>query len=204
MTENLVPEENLNVKKSQFFLFFLLLAILLAALTGLVFFTNKNVKQTVYTTQTAPTPMVTVRPVNAQTQLVFTPSTQTGLIGADLKTPISISTATNKLSGVQFSLNFDPKIVQVVDMVPGNFFANPTVLLKKIDNQKGRIDYAIGSLTPQNGENILATLSLKLISATSTLGTNVSFSDIKVADINEGSNNVLKSATGLTIVSIIK
>lgn len=218
MKENLpnelkIQEEDLRQKKSQFFLFFLLLTILLIFLTGLVFLNTgkKTLKQAANITQ-VPTQKYVI-PVNKQTSLSLSqpPAVQT-FVGNTIQIPIIISTSpatgeagNNSLSAVQLSLNFDPKILQITQLTPGDFFSNPTVLLKNIDNQKGKISYALGSLKPQSGEKTLAILTVKLISITSPAGTKISFSsDTKAADVSEGSNNVLKSAIGLTLNIIPK
>ncbi len=204
-----IQEENLHQKKSQFFLFFLLLTILLIFLTGLVFLNTgkKTLQQAANTTQ-VPTQKYVI-PVNKQTSLSLSqpPAIQT-FVGNTIQVPIIISTSpatgdggNNSLSAVQLSLSFDPKILQITQLTPGNFFSNPTVLLKNIDNQKGKINYALGSLKPQSGEKTLAILTVKLISTTSPAGTKISFSsDTKAADVQEGSNNVLKSITDLTFM----
>ena len=58
--------------------------------------------------------------------------------------PISINTFKNKVTAVQLELQYDPKILTNVTVVPGSFFVNPIVLLNQIDIKTGRISYAFG------------------------------------------------------------
>ncbi len=205
MTENnFSPSEEIVVqKKSYFFLYFLLLAVLLLGLTGLLIFSKKQNTVTTISNNSLVTPTPTPQiPVNKQTLLFLSTPIGQIVIGSTVQIPILVSTASglgqnNKLSALQFNLNFDPKVLQVQDLVAGDFFTSPTVLLKTIDNQKGQISYALGSLNSQSGNKTLATLSVKLISASSQ--TQISFSQVKAADVNQGSNNVIKETKGLTL-----
>jgi len=190
----------LPLKKNQTILLSLVLALLLLGLTGLLFYTTRHANKTDNSIQANTTPRVTPRPVKRETQISFLPSTLSAKVGTNLKTSISISTGANKLSGIQFTLKYDPQALQIVDITPGVFFVNPTILLNNINNANGQADYALGSMTPKSGKNTILTLTLKPIAVTDLSGTQITFSNTKVADITAGSNNVLKSTTGLTVI----
>ncbi|MCL4354736.1 cohesin domain-containing protein [Patescibacteria group bacterium] len=79
----------------------------------------------------------------AKTTLAISP-TATKVTGENLyEVPVMIE-STNKVSAVQLELVYDPKAISAVDVVVGDYFKNPTVLLKKIDEKTGRITYAFG------------------------------------------------------------
>jgi len=56
---------------------------------------------------------------------------------------VKISSGENKVTAVQLEMSYDPKAINVTDILPGTFLNNPIVLLKKIDEQNGRVSYAV-------------------------------------------------------------
>lgn len=78
--------------------------------------------------------------------------------------PIIISAQKNLVTGVQLELSYDPQIITNVSIQQGSFFSKPVVLLNSIDNDNGRISYALG-ISPQDsgkkGEDIVAVLTFK-------------------------------------------
>lgn len=76
---------------------------------------------------------------------------------------VTLTTERKKVTAVQIELNYDPKTITNVDIKPGGFFPNPTILLKKIDPVNGRISYVLGiglGQYPINGNGTVAVLSL--------------------------------------------
>ncbi|MDP2672081.1 MAG: cohesin domain-containing protein [Candidatus Daviesbacteria bacterium] len=59
--------------------------------------------------------------------------------------PANIETGANKVTAVQIELQYDPRVLTNVSIVPGSFFKNPEVLLSQIDAKTGRISYALGA-----------------------------------------------------------
>lgn len=82
-----------------------------------------------------------------QTTLSFgTPeiATSSSVFILNYSLPINISTGKNKATAVQLELQYDPALLANVAVVPGPFFANPSILLNEIDTKTGRISYAFG------------------------------------------------------------
>jgi hypothetical protein len=75
---------------------------------------------------------------------------------------VTLTTERKKATAVQIELTYDPKVLTNVDIKPGSFFPNPTILSKKIDTVKGRISYVLGIGLGQksvNGNGTVAVLS---------------------------------------------
>ena len=73
---------------------------------------------------------------------------------------VRIQTGTNKVTGVQLEIKYSPALLTNVEIMPGDFFQNPTVLIERIDTQEGVISYALGSeYEGISGEGIVVTLS---------------------------------------------
>lgn len=92
-------------------------------------------------------------------ELVATSSSSTNV---NYSIPINIETGKNKVTAVQLELQFDPKVLTNIAVVPGSFFTKPEVLLEQIDEKTGRITYAFGiGLTGQGvaGQGTVATLN---------------------------------------------
>lgn len=64
---------------------------------------------------------------------------------------VNIITGKNKVTAVQLELSFDPNVLGNVDLELGTFFKTPAVLLKDIDQVKGKIIYAFGINPGENG-----------------------------------------------------
>jgi len=78
--------------------------------------------------------------------------------------PINITTGKNKVTAVQLELQYDPKVLRNVAVIPDVFFSNPEVLLNQIDIKTGRITYALGSSLQDQavmGEGVVATLNFE-------------------------------------------
>ncbi len=122
----------------------------------------------VKTNQTATAPKEPV----AQTILSFgEPSiaTSSSVTSLNYFLPINISTGKNKVTAVQLEIQYDPKILTNVAIVPGSFFPNPDVFLNQIDSKTGRISYAFGvGLTEQGivGQGTVATLNFSVNAGT--------------------------------------
>ncbi len=121
---------------------------------------------------------------------------------------VSIDTKTNKVTAVQLEISYDPKQLTNVNIAApksGGFFDNPIVLLKKIDEKKGLISFALAispSQAAKQGTGNVATITF------TSLITPVGQTEIKVLPETlvtaEGvSSSVLKSSTGTTITSPI-
>jgi len=119
---------------------------------------------------------VTVKEPVAQTILSFgNPSIATSSLPlsqpADLNysLPIEIATFKNKVTAVQLELQYDPKILTNVAVVPGSFFVNPETLLNQIDVKTGRISYAFGAGIKDPGvigKDIVANLTFSVKAGT--------------------------------------
>jgi hypothetical protein len=75
---------------------------------------------------------------------------------------ITLTTEREKTTAVEIELTFDPKILTSVDIKPGPFFPNPTILSKKIDTVKGNVSYILGiglGQIPVNGNGAVAIFS---------------------------------------------
>jgi hypothetical protein len=68
----------------------------------------------------------------------------------------------NNVTAVQIEIAYDPNVLTNVDIVPGDFFPNPSQLIKNIDTNTGRITYALAitpAQTPVRGKGTVARLT---------------------------------------------
>lgn len=71
--------------------------------------------------------------------------------------PIIINTGTNKVTSVQLELSFDPNILTKVNIIPSTFFKNPNVIINKINNDIGKISYALSKTASESASPVHAT-----------------------------------------------
>ena len=88
----------------------------------------------------------TLRISNNPTQVIST-SSAVPLYSTD----VIITTGGSKVNAVQLELAFDVAHLYNVDIKPGPLFQNSVELLKKVDNQKGTISYALAGGIGQEG-----------------------------------------------------
>lgn len=111
--------------------------------------------------------------------------------------PLMISTGRNAVTAVQVELSFDPQVLTKVTVNPGSFFNNPIVLLNDVDQQAGKISYALG-ISPQDngisGEGVVATINFQTKVAAPTT-TSVTFLAKTLVTAEGVSQSVLKSSS---------
>jgi hypothetical protein len=66
-----------------------------------------------------------------------------------------------EIVGADLYFSYNPQATEIIKVSPGNFFADAQELSKEIDANEGKIFYALTSLTPKAGEDILVSLTFK-------------------------------------------
>jgi len=109
-----------------------------------------------------PSPQITEAPKEkAQTSLSISSEQKFASGSSLLKTNILISSGSNKITGAQLELTYDPAVLTKVEITAGDFMKNSIEVLKKIDPKTGRISYVLGSKLNEiaQGNGILATIT---------------------------------------------
>lgn len=102
---------------------------------------------------------------NAQTVLAFAPPqvSTTSAVSSSSATylmDVTILTGKNRVNAVQLELSYDPKALANVDVTAGDFFTNPVILLKNIDQAAGRISFAIAVAAGERGRQETGTIAV--------------------------------------------
>jgi hypothetical protein len=115
---------------------------------------------------------------------------------------VEITTGNDKVTGVDVRLSYDPQVLGNVDIKPGAFFANPVILLKKIDPIKGLVTYTIAVNPSQKsaiGKGTVAMLSFSQIAASAS--TQINFlPETEVTAVGYASS-VLNTSSNLTFTT---
>lgn len=140
----------------------------------------------------------TVAPVskNAQTVLSFNPAATVLNSGKTANINLIVDTGKNLLLGAEFTLKYDPSVIEVVSVTPAGYFDKPTVLMNKSDKQSGTVNYAIGSLTEKSGNGNLITITVKGIREGIT---DLNFAGTTSLVAKGETGNVLKNVTKAVI-----
>lgn len=88
-------------------------------------------------------------------------------IGEETTYQVILDTGSIGAAIVDTTLTFDPKKLTIVSVAPGPFLDKPTVLAHSVDEASGRLNYALGSLTYQQGEGVVFTVTVKVTAPTS-------------------------------------
>lgn len=173
------------------------LIIALIAITAvLVTIALSPQKPTVKPQPAIPTPT----PV-AQTTLTLSPNPLV-ISSSSASVDVNINTQENEATAVQLELSFDPKMLTVTDITPASYFEKPIVLFKKINNQDGKISYAIAippSGTPKKGIGTVAKINIRSLM---TAGQQTQITPLPKTMVTASgiSPSVLKEALGITII----
>lgn len=169
-----------------------LLIILLTVLTGFLVIIAIAPKRPSITPppsekQEIVTPAETV--LSIESSSLPTASVQTVNVIAD--------SGTNKVTGVQLELSYDPTLISNVTVVSGNFIPEPVELLNKVDATNGRITFVVG--VPIGGSGVAGRGTVATISYTE-IGPKGEVVEIKVLPktlvaIEGYSSSALKSST---------
>lgn len=103
----------------------------------------------------------------------------------------------NKVTGIQLELFYDPKIISNVTLAPGTFIPEPVELLNKVDSVNGRVTYVVGvpiGGSGVSGKGTVATISYDEIGEKGKL-TEIKFLPKTLVAIEGYSSSALKSST---------
>ncbi len=145
------------------------------------------------------------QPINnaAQTELVISPNPIILTTNKNGSASVEIDTKTNRVTALQLEVQYDPKALTDVKIVPSEFLTKPIVLINKIDKQSGRITYAIGispGQTPVSGKGTVATISFTKLPTTEEKATSLSLLRESLVTSSGIDGSVLKKVTGTTIM----
>lgn len=176
----------------------ILILVLIIVTVGLVWLSVYTIPQQKVT---VPNPTA-VAPTYAKTTITLSSTPASVSATSSYTLNADVSTNGNKLTAVQMELSFNPKAITNVDVLPGSFFNNPVVLLKKVDQTAGRISYAIaikGDQEPASGTGTVAVIQFQPIKDSGLTTTSISFLPKSMASDASQKLSVLKSALGTVV-----
>lgn len=160
-------EENINtIKKTGLNKTWILVAglVILTAILLIVSLTSKNFPPLSSSPKNAKTDF-------AHTSLAISEDIRSSSVSGKYEADVTIDTDKDKVNGVQIELSYNPKTLTNVDIKPGSFFTDPTVLIKTIDTKNGVIRYAL-AIKPNEemlkGMGTVATISFSKVGISET------------------------------------
>lgn len=130
------------------------------------------------------------------TILSFNPENITLKKGVETFVTINIDTNEDSVSAVETVLSYNPKIIEVVDIIPGSFFNKPNVLEQTINQKKGIVTYTLGGIRAKQGKGAVAKIKIKGLQKGKS---SLSLEGSQAAAIQK-SSNVLKEAFNVYII----
>lgn len=125
-----------------------ILIVILAAITGILIFLavrNETIQRSIVTNNNDPTP--TIGSVPYSTLSFSQPFLDVSTGSATQTVDIVIDTAGKPVAGAQVELSYDPQVITNVRLIPATdpfFGPASTVLINSVDQEQGRISYAVG------------------------------------------------------------
>jgi hypothetical protein len=186
----------------------IILIVVLALVTGVLIFlavTNQNILKT-NNTGTVPT----TASVQKTAKVFFNPASVD--LSAATATPTSsvdifVDSGGEPISGVQAEMQYDPKAITNVKIIPaadltGFFGAGSTIPFNEVNQTTGRISYAIGISPTENGKTgvgKIGTMTFQKTPGTTLVATGVNFLDKTLVTKLNVNESLLKETTPLTI-----
>lgn len=162
------PSQGAEKEEKRVSLKTVLLIVVLAILAAVLLFVALKPAKKAVVQNATPTP--TTKPSQAHSTLTLvmadTTATPSGTGVATKTVNVVLTTQSNKVSGVQFEIAYDPTVLTNVTVKAGDFFTNPLVLLNQVDTKNGKINYALGIQPTANqvsGTGTVATISYTLL-----------------------------------------
>jgi len=146
--------------------------------------------------------------INPQTQISFNPAVLNTINNPQTEYTVDVTVNTNgqEISGIQLELSYDPAILSNVTVTPAEnnlFGTNPAVLINSVDQELGRISYAIalGGLDSEevSGNGNIASITFRANSAL-TQNTQISILPKTTVRSLRSTNSLLQNALPLTII----
>lgn len=141
--------------------------------------------------------------VPAHSVLSLSPNPVNAAPGQAGSVAVNIDTSDNEVTAVQLEIAYDPNIIANVQVVPGELFASPVVLINKNVVKEGRFTYAYGitpNHTPIQGSGTAATITFTALNKPGEVS-QLTLLPTTLVTARGISNSVLKSSTG-TLVQI--
>lgn len=170
------------------------ISVLSVAVLLAIVFTFDPIQGRVTSQKTQPTSSVpSVQPAKATSSvdLSILPAQSTIKSKGYTTFVVSIDSKSEKVSAVDLRLAFDPKVINIETILPGDFFTNQTVLLNKIDNKKGEATFTLGTLNPRSGRGNVA--NLEVVSVGKGTSRITLTNDTKIAIIGQNENALGKT-----------
>lgn len=177
-----------------------LIIILLIITGGLVYLAIRQQQPLPASKQASASPTPTT--AHAFSTLAFVEESSNATNSAIHTVAVQVTSNQNQLSGAQLNIAYDPKVLGNVSIQLGNYFTNPSVLLKTVDTTNGQITLVLGiqpNSQQASGSGTIATISYTLLPTTENT-TKLHFLP-KTTLTQEGElESILKSTTDMTIL----
>lgn len=182
-----------------------ILIVLLAAVTGLLIFLavrNETVKNPANQAVTTPSPTV----VQPYASLGFSNPVIDASTTLAQTVDIVIDTSGKPVAGAQVELSYDPRVIRNVRLVPSTspFFENDgVVLISSVDEEQGRISYAVGigaNGSEKVGSGTIVTLQFAVNRALGLENSLISFLEKSAITTLSTQNSVLLNTAPLQVI----
>ena len=144
-------------------------------------------------------PAASVKPI-AQAALALDTDSTTVTANTSVTYSVRLTAGNFRTSGVEMYLDYDPQAVRVEAITPGPLFTEPKIITEEIDNDQGRIAYALGSFTPAPASGVVITIQATLLQEATDLSSVFTFDRTKTdASDKEQTKVALRSADGTQV-----
>ena len=161
-------------------------------------------------TERTPTPVpATAQPESMPVSIALDSTTQELRPGQEFRVAVSVDPKGQGISGVELEFRFDPAVLQVVEVVPGDLLGEKTEEIKaiipiiQIDDTSGILSYAdvrTGVTSPPTPPGLLATIRLRVLeTAPAPRETSLKITSVKIPDETIQGLLDVQTGDGLTL-----
>lgn len=147
-----------------------------------------------FASEATPTPI-------SESTISLSPNPITTMSGKPAEADIVLEITGKAPTLVQFEISYNPNVITNVEIVPGDLFVNPTVVLNMVNPRIGRISYAIQPSKDQNLDNRSGKVALIKFIPLSGIQHTTTLSFLPKTVIREqGEKNTLKVGYGTSVI----
>jgi hypothetical protein len=184
MEQEKKPKNKLNINKTW------ILVAILVIITGILLIVSLSSKS-VFKEPSKPTPE---KENFVKSTLMVSEDIKVGTQSGTYVVDIIAKPNGNKITVAQLEMSYDPKILRNIDINPGSFFQNPTVLAKKIDSTNGTIKFWIANPPSQPGVTTEGPIAIVTFSKSVSAPTPLNFMPKSSLSASGTDQSVLKEA----------
>ncbi len=137
--------------------------VTVGVVTGVIVYVAQNRPSSLSPPVNQPTTITQNPMVKVTANVSLQPESTSVRMGTETNYLFNVEAPDSQIVGIEAHLQFNPSVISVVSIEPTDLLNRPQEIAKTIDNQTGKILYAIGTLTPTVGKGTVFKIKVNIL-----------------------------------------